>query len=57
MSQYESQDDLGLSIAVLVVLHLVVPVVGNGIPVVDGDLCLFFPTDFPVLLVFSYHIN
>jgi hypothetical protein len=57
MSQYESEDDLGFSIAVLVVLHLVVPVGSNGMPVVVGDLFISFPTDFPVLLVFSNHIN
>jgi hypothetical protein len=53
MSQHESQDDLDLSIAVLVLLHLVFPVVGNGMPVVDGYLFLSFPHNFPVLFTSS----
>jgi hypothetical protein len=43
---YESQDGLGFSIIVLVVLSLVLHSVGKVMQIVEGDLFLFFKNYF-----------
>jgi hypothetical protein len=55
MRSYESQDDLGVSISVMVVLSLVFLSLSNGMFVVEGGLFPFFPNDFfqfCVMLIF-----